>query len=244
MKLLTILSVIFPLMSIICAKGKAKEPNVIAVFSEDDLSGKLPSPEVVAAEIPKNLILQKSKKLRATDITTQDGIQTNTKNKKDNIAKSVYKDDNQVIMTAKNKESKDNNKKKGRSKEIEAVDRKSKSMTDLDENEETAEHYIVVESTPLSSRPFANGVSIPTASIVTVTETAVPTETVQIAKVEATTKIQSDESSTIPPQRIRQFTPRSRMNVKRANSSSCRYYFFNFKIILAITLTSLFIINI
>lgn len=235
--------VLVPLISFTHAKVPRKS-NVIAVFSEDELSGKLPRPETVAAEIPKHLILPKSNKLKAA-------ANNPSKHETDSSRKSakvriIEAEDSPIMTAQKNKKSKVKSKKRDRQIDDESFDRKSKSMTDRDEesgDDDTVEPFIVVESTPISSH-FVSNISIPTASIVTVTETAKVTgENIQIAKIEATTRSESDETFTIPPQKIRQFTPKSRMNVKRASSSADRKAF-DFEMILAMSFITLFIIYI
>jgi hypothetical protein len=193
-----------------------KKSNVIAVFSEDDLSGKLPKPEIIAAEIPEKLILKKSSKLKVAanqEITGGDPDMTKIKKK---VRRYVN----------------------------ESFDRKSKSMTEREE--EGYEPYIVVDGTAIASQVISStNLPTATASIVTVTATAnVDGDIIKIAKLDATTLPQSDEVISIPPQKIRQFIPRSRMNVKRASSSANPCVLFDFKLILVISFMTLFIMNI
>lgn len=222
---------IYSLTKITCAKA-ARKSNVIAVFSEDDLSGKLPKPESVAAEIPQKLILQESNKLKA--------VVSNIPVKH----KGAYleTEDNPSIKAKQIKRSKTKFKKRDLF-DGDSLDRKSKSMNDHEE-EEAFEKFIAVERNPLASQGTTN-IIIPTASIVTVTETAsLLGEIIKIAEIEGITRSQSEETLTVSPQKIRQFTPRSRMNVKRANSASNQYVLFDFKSILVISIVILFIINI
>ena len=236
MNIISLFCLIYPLITITYGKS-ARKSNVIAVFSEDDLSGKLPKPEIVAAEIPKNLILPKLNKLNsagAADIPSK------------HKSAKVETEDNPVKTASKAKNSKTKNKRRDHLEgDSDSLDRKSKSMTDRGEEEEdeNVEQFITVESNPITGQAITN---IPTASIVTVTETyaSLIGENIQVAKIEATTRSQSDETMTVSPQKIRQFTPRSRMNVKRANSSTNRYALFDFKVILVISFITLFIINI
>ena len=180
--------------------------KVIATFSEDDISDKLPSPESVAAQIPKKLILKESsKKLKIS----KSNKNPNAVGKK---KRSKKRDDSP--------ESTDN-----------SFDRKTKLMNghddeDIDvsedelsfgpDNTETTENFIVVQPienqapTSIQATGTESGIQTPTASIV------------QIARIYATTKEQEQDFTSIPPkkEKVRRLIPNERMNVKRASSSS------------------------
>lgn len=229
-----ILCLFWSVLQFVYGKGTAKDSNVIAIFSEDDLSGRLPNPKSIAAEIPKTLILQKQKKLRIAD--SSDKI-IGAREKKIN--------DKKLVRTSE----KDRNNKKKPKREVTDEfdnfdDRKSKSMVDREyEDDEASDTFIVVETMPFTFQPSAQ-ISIPTATAVSIIGTEISRDLLQIGKIDTTTLSQRDESPKFPPQKRRQFTPRSRLNVKRANSSSDRVTLFNYKIIISILLGSIFIMNI
>lgn len=238
--------VFIPFLSIVLAKAP-KKSNVIAVFSEDDLAGKLPQPETVASEIPKHLILSKSKKLKV-DANNPSKQETETRQNSEKV-RIIESEDNAFMTAKKLKKSKFKSKTiSGRIYDDESFDKKSKSVSVNDREEESGsdeniEPFIVAESTTISSHVVSN-IIIPTASIVNLAETANATgENFLIAKIDATTRVDSDETITIPPQKIRQFTPKSRMNIKRASSSANRQAF-DFEIILVMSFITLFIIYI
>lgn len=179
---------------------------MIATFSEDDISDKLPSPESVASQIPKKLILKES-------------------SKKMKISKSNKNTD--VVGKKKRSKKRDNSPESTDN----SFDRKTKSMNghgdkDIDESEdelpygpdntENTENFIVVqpieEKKPTSTQATGSesGIQTPTASIV------------QIATIYATTKEKEQDFTSIPPkkEKVRRLIPNERMNVKRASSSS------------------------
>lgn len=242
MKFLSLLSVTLSLLQFVFGKGAKKDSNVIAVFSEDELTGKLPNPESIAAEIPKNLILQKQKKLRAADLSVQSEDKVMGK-------REMNKNDEKLIVTeAKDKKKKNKMKKRDNLDEVGNFDdRKSKSMTDreedTDDDDEKNDTFIVVESTPFDSQPSTQ-ISIPTATAVKIISTEPLKDLIQIAKIDATTTPQLIESPTIPPQKRRQFTPRNRMDVKRSNSSSNHVNLCNYRIIIYMVLSALIIMGI
>ena len=188
---------LFTSCSVNCKKNGGSK--VIATFSEDDISDKLPSPESVAAQIPKKLILKESiKKLKISK-----------SNKNPNVV-----------------DKKKRNKKRDSSPESteNSFDRKTKSMNGLSEDElpygpdntENTENFIVVQPiedqkpTSIQATGTESGIQTPTASIV------------QIANIYATTKAQEQDFTSIPPkkEKVRRLIPNERMNVKRARSSS------------------------
>lgn len=236
MRVFTLLSVTLSVLQFVLGKGTKKDSNVIAVFSEDDISDKLPKPESIAAEVPKNMILQKGKKLRVADTSAQSDVNVTAKRKSDKKIDATERKDKNRKKNKKNKQNSD---------EFDNFeDRKSKSMTNREDNDdEKIDTFVVVESTPFVFQPSTQ-MSIPTATPVSITRTEDTRDFIQIAKMEATSSPQRDESQTIPPQKRRQFTPRNRMNVKRANSSSNRVNLCDSRIIISILFTALFIMNI
>ena len=183
-------------------KRKDKDPNTIAIFSEDDISGKLPSPESVAAQIPKKMILQKTKKLKATTDEREQPFEKKKKSK------------NSVLIVKKDEEE-------------EAEDpfygRKSKSMSYspgvYDEN--PANQFTSVEPTPIpiaiplqSSLP-TDYQQIPTATIFGMSQMTQSNGIQKFIDVTAT-KDEGCESTTKSRKVI------ERVRVKRASSSACK----------------------
>lgn len=195
------------LLAVDCKRfSNQRHSKVIATFSEDDISSKLPSPESVAAQIPKNLIL---KSISQKPESSHDA------------AKIDKKPPSKVNGVSRN----GSRKKIRRDAHSVPFDRKSKSMNndtdnDLDyEGDEHPENFVVVDVTAgpslTASITQSTGVPIPTASLVSVNQ-------IQIARIYGTTKEkeQEQESPTIPSKRVRKFNSNNRMNQIRANSSS------------------------
>lgn len=197
------LALLFSTCSVNC---KQKGSKVIATFSEDDISDKLPSPESVAAQIPKKLILKEpSKKLK---------ISNSTQNKKPMPKDKEVK----KLRHSKRKSSNENS-------DV-SFERKSKSMNAYDDNSsdgsegeryeipDVSDNFIVVEPTvdqvATPSNTQSSGIETPTASIV------------QIARIYATTKEKEQDFPSIPPkkEKIRRSGSNGRMHLKRANSST------------------------
>lgn len=192
------------LLAVDCKRfSNQRHSKVIATFSEDDISGELPSPESVAAQIPKNLILKSpsQKPSSSHDVAKIDKKPSRVNDvSRKGSRKKVRKDAHNV-----------------------SSDRKSKSMnggidndSDFDEDEHP-ENFVVVDVTAgpsvTASTIQSTGVPIPTASLVSVNQ-------VQIARIYGTTRETEQESPTIPPIRVRKFNSNNRMNQIRANSSS------------------------
>lgn len=179
-------------------KRRHRDPNTIAIFSEDDIAGKLPSPKQVAANIPKKLIFQDTKK-------TNEVKSFNAKNK--------------------NKGKKEMKHRKNHSNEVLSNDRKSKSMNETEDESEFIEYedqFHIVQPNPsnqISPAPDANQIQVPTATIVTVTE-AFPSAMIKIQNQAEATTLKNDDAeyTKIPPLRSKRFVQKG--NVKRAESSS------------------------
>lgn len=217
------------------AKVSKKNNNIIAVFSENDISDKLPNPEAVAAQIPKKMILKESIKSGSVNLKDKLAKSTNEKAIEFSSGKSIKSDkekmkDNKVAEKIEAAESRLKNSHKTTDRKIlkdkyndsdgkEGHNRKSKSMKGqtLDEDENGYDdNYIVVETSPYVSIPLTAG-SIPTATVVSATESKSADQ--QIAQIVAITNSDRYES-TIIAQRVKQFKPRNRMEAMMAISSN------------------------
>ena len=194
---------LFILLKILSIDCKPKGSKVIATFSEDDISDKLPSPESVAAQIPKKLILKDSSKNNSR-------ISNSHQNKKlkdvqHSRRKKRFKGDPDV-----------------------SFDRKSKSMIDVGDDgsyesddetyDDASDNFIVIETVlgPAVTATITQttGIQLPTASIVN-------TDQIQAARVYPTTKEEEQGFPSNPPNRVRRLNSKGIMSgVKRANSSS------------------------
>ena len=190
-----------------------RDSKVIATFSEDDISDKLPSPESIAAQIPKNLILK--------DPSNQTNIKSGKKKEK-------LSDSRKTTRFA--KEGKRSRKKAAKESPEFSIDHKSKKMNERGsssddsepEDNEITDQFIVVDAavdpTTTARRTIAQG---PAATVISA-------EPIQIARIYSPSKENDHESSSIPPNKAR----RTRVNLRRADNSSA-----DDRICLNITLT-------
>lgn len=181
-------------------KHLRKDSNTIAIFSEDDIAGKLPSPEQVAAEIPKNMILQKSKQVKLSGEDKPSVGKKDDKKKRKRERKTIDDDSEH--------------------------DLKSKSMndgTDSENEDEYGEKFFLVNPSPIdASKEYSlPQIQIPTAQTINqiTTTSVVPNDLFKIQKQAEATTLKSDDSefTALPPLRAKKLVQKSR--VKRVDSS-------------------------
>lgn len=194
-------------------KGPQKDINTIAVFSEDDISEKLPSPEAIAKEIPETLIDLESKKIKSISFK---GNENRKKNRNENKNKSK-----------RNKKYSDES----------DHDRKSKLVKEKEDDDSISETDQVVDAEPSITLTSTLNI-LRTESVITVTET-IPVEAARIQSYVEVTPIKNDDYEVKTPSNFRSKRFIQRKRQYQANSSSNKI---NNNNVLTVFLTVLLII--
>lgn len=244
-------------------KAAKKQSNIIATFSDKDIFEELPSSKDVSASIPSHLILKKVNKLKADkdnvksrdldqksktlNINNEPTIQDRKDQAKGKTSKIKIKtteiDDAGNLSTKLPRPKKDSRAKE----EMHFLDgnRKSKNMQDGDDYEYVADSNVNVISDPSIvhlSASFSNfDISTPTALPIpnSPTKTSI-FEGFKIAQSLHYSSIVSLATSMTTPKN-RKFTPISKMNLKRLESSSDQGTPLNFARIIFILILSIII---
>lgn len=230
--------IVFALYSIHAyAKTLKTDDNIIAVFSEDEISLNLPKPDIIAAQIPKKLILKDDKIAKFSINESKDKLNRDTMidrkaagNKRDKLSKSKQaqkKPDDNIIN------------KRGA---VENHDFKSKN-TKGDENE-FDDNFIVVETNQFASIT-ATTTNIPTATMLSSTEANLDKNVFKIALVNASSDSGNFKSPiSVSAQKVKKFKPRTQMNSKIAVASSTLENSYNSSILLIIVLSAILVANV
>lgn len=208
------------------SRNVKKQSNVIATFSEDEISTELPDPKEVASSIPSNLILKKFEKSKVFGNKQRNILNASDKKAAEQKSQHVItgKAQNEVTEQAKIQKTNNKNKLRATNDESQFINRKSKSMNDRDEYEYLPDPYI-----NFSEKPSTSQVSAQFTTFVTITASPIsnlPTKIsdskekeFQLAQAISSSIYSITNVPTIT-QRNRKFTQISRMNMKRAESST------------------------